>query len=211
MFQLPCRQDKQTTPQLPPCATHQDSPVSETAALRVADLSSSGTSGSPSAPQCRACTASCAWAQGRGHRVSCRSRGGSPSTRARRRAKGAPYSCGREWTLRAIWAAWRVCCVQGGRVEGEGVVWAEGGGGAAARSVRVSRRVVNSCRTASMRNGSSRNGDAISNINGSGRVGVGVARFKGDCSAIVPESRGWNGQEGACAWARNRKRRRKVR
>lgn len=74
-------------------------------------------------------------------------------------------------------------------------MWAEGGGGAAARSVRVSRRVVNSCRTASMRNGSSRNGDAISNIDGSGRVGVGVARFKGDCSAIVPESRGleWAG------------------
>ena len=41
-----------------------------------------------------------------------------------------------------------------------------------------------------MRNGGSRNIDAISNINGCGRIRVGVARLKGDCSAIVPESRG---------------------
>lgn len=184
------RQDKQTnnTP-APPCTT-KHSPVSETVALRAADPWSSGTSGSPSAPQCRACNALCAWARGPGHRDSCRSRGGSQSTRARRRGKGAPYFCGRESSLRAIWAAWRMCCVYGGRVEGEGIVWTEGGGGAAARSMRVSRRVVNSCRTAFMRNGSSRNVDAISNINGSGCVGAGVARLKGDCSSIVPESRG---------------------
>ena len=93
-------------------------------------------------------------------------------------------------------------------------MWAEGGGGAAARSVRVSRRVVNSCRTAlaSMRNGSSRNGDAISNIDGSGRVGLGGSAIQGRlfCYCARIEG-GWNGQEGACAWARSRKRRSKVR
>ena len=148
MFQLSCTRDKQTNTPAPPCAPKQDSPVSETAASRAADPSSSGTSESPSAPQCRACTALCVWARGPGHRVSCRSRGGSPWTRARRRAKGAPCSYGRGSSLRAIWAPWQVWCVRGGRVEGEGVVWAEGGGGAAARSMRVSRRVVNSCCTA---------------------------------------------------------------
>lgn len=91
------------------------SPISEMAASKATNPSSSDTSGSPSAQQCRACISSCAAAQDPAHLVFSRSLCAHRLMRVNRRAKGALYSFGRATLLLGIWAALRI------------LVWFDGG------------------------------------------------------------------------------------